>query len=493
MDEIDTEGGEEQEGQPGFSIELVKSYLAFAKRGLAKRKLLIGSILCVGLAMTGLAYKFFPRTFRSTTVLMTVANPVLDGQGYMNAFAGVNNLIMRRENLEQIVRDTDLVRKNRERRPQILKLKDSISEALRGKLSDPIMASIMVATLESRIGVSAERETLTVSVDWGDGATAADLVEAATQSFLKVRHAEEISAFSDKMAILDQHAVKLREEINDLAKQLEPSLDSGKVVTPPKAGEPAAAAPKLPTLRAAPKRTAALAPSPELKAELADLKQKLTTAENERNARIASERAKLDELKLKYTASHPQVVTQEERIALASQVPSELALLRSEVTDMEGQIRQQDALAANAKGGTAGVARAAGQADATVADALPPEVMQLLNNEDADPAKTAQITGAVTRYGHVRDEMRGVKLSLDVAQAAFNHRYQVLIPVEAPNKPVKPNLVLIIAGGIFLSLLIALAVPILLELRKGVIVEYWQVHHFELPVLAELRLPARRD
>lgn len=493
MDESDSEGGDEQGGQSGFSIELLKSYLAFAKRGLLRRKLLIALIATVGLVLTGLTYQYIPRTFRSTTVLMSVPNPVLDAQGSISPFAGVNNLILRRENLEEIVRSTGLVRNARERRPPLLKLKDSISESVRGQLSDSIMASVLVATLESRVTVDTERDTLSVSVDWSDGVTATELVEAATQSFLKVRHAQEIAAFSDKMAILDQHATKLREEIADVAKQLQPSFDTAKTLGPRKAGELAGPASKLPLVRVGARRPP-LAVSPERKQELAELKQKLTAAENERNSRIASERAKLDELKLKFTASHPQVVTQEERVALASQVPSELALLRSEVADLDGQLRQQEALAANAKGGVLTAAVASGaDAEASVADPLPPEVMQLLNSEDADPAKTAQLSGAITRYGHLRDDMRGVKLALDVAQAAFNHRYRVVIPVEVPSKPIKPNLVLVVVAGVALSLLLALIVPILLELRKGLIVEYWQVHHFELPVLGELRLPSRRD
>jgi hypothetical protein len=116
-----------------------------------------------------------------------------------------------------------------------------------------------------------------------------------------------------------------------------------------------------------------------------------------------------------------------------------------------------------------------------------------LDEEDADPALAAQISGAVVRYGSLRDDVRGAKLSLDTAQAAFNHRYQVVIPVEAPNRPSKPQLGVVAGAGLALTLLLALILPVLLELRRDVLVERWQIDHFQLPVLAELRLPEKRE
>ena len=50
-----------------------------------------------------------------------------------------------------------------------------------------------------------------------------------------------------------------------------------------------------------------------------------------------------------------------------------------------------------------------------------------------------------------------------------------------------------IGGGLFAALLLALLVPILLELRTGIIVERWQVQQLRLPILAELPLPPGSD
>lgn len=173
---------------------------------------------------------------------------------------------------------------------------------------------------------------------------------------------------------------------------------------------------------------------------------------------------------------------------MASQVSSELAMTRGEVSDLEAQIRQREATmkVGQPAGATGGTASGAGAGDT---GALPTEILGLLDQPEVDPAMSAQMSGAIARYGSLRDEVRGSKLALDTAQAAFNHRYQIVTPVEEPNRPTKPKVPVIYGVGIALSLLIAFLLPLLLELKRDVLVERWQVQGFQLPVLAELRLP----
>jgi hypothetical protein len=223
---------------------------------------------------------------------------------------------------------------------------------------------------------------------------------------------------------------------------------------------------------------------PELRERLAALKAKLGAAESERSGRMAVEQSKLDELKLKLTPSHPQVMTQEERLAMASQVPSELAMMRSEAADLESQLRQREAMVKTGSAVPTSVT-----VTGTDSAPLSAGVAMVLSSDEGDPALKAQLSGAVVRYGSLRDDVRAAKLALDTAQAAFNHRYQVMIPVEVPGKPTKPNLLTVILAGLVLSLLVAFIIPIVTELRRGVMTEYWQVDAFKLPVLAELHLP----
>jgi hypothetical protein len=373
-----------------------------------------------------------------------------------------------------------------------MKFKDRVVQALVGPMDDKTLMAVLVGTLESKITATVEKETLTITVNWSDAVTAADLAKAAQDGFLRLRHRAEISAFQEKMAILDSHAIKLRDEIDALAVQLNESLQAkaaAKAAALDKSG-PATKSSSLAVLGM--RRRAAVTDEqlPELRERLAGMKQKLATIETERSNRLSLERAKLDELKIKFTANHPQVMAQEERLGVASQVPSDLALLRSETADLESQIKQREAMS---KTGQLAPSLVTTTRAAPSAEPLPSEILSLLDREDADPAVSAQMSGAVVRYGALRDEVRGAKIALDTAQAAFNHRYQVVIPVEVPNKHNKPNLAVVAIAAIVVFLLLGMVLPILFELRRGVLVERWQVDHFQLPVLAELRLPERSD
>jgi uncharacterized protein involved in exopolysaccharide biosynthesis len=490
---------EEETGGGGFNPDALKSYLAFIRRATRPRKNVTRLIVVIGLILTGLVVKFVPRTYTCTTVLMTVENEVLDEGSGSRPLAGATGLIMRHENLENLIKATNLLKKYGERRPPLMRLKDRLIEGVFGKMDNKTLTAVLVGTLEAKLEVTVEKDTLEIKVNWSDKVTAAELAEATKQGFLKMRHTAEISAFQEKMAILDNHAATLRQEVDDLAAQIKASLaakaaEAAKTgVTPggTKLKTPEAAAVVTRTVRS--KRPAPDAELPELRAALEASKKKLASAEDDRRQRINAERAKLDELKLRLTPMHPQVITQEERVGIASQVSSDLALLRAEVADGEAQLRQREAMAATSAGATSVSVKTTGGTSGPVAEPLPADILELLDREDTEPALAAQMSGAVVRYARLRDDVRGSKLALDTAQAAFNHRYQVVIPVEEPNKPSKPNLLVIAVAGLVLSLLVGFAVPILLELRSGVIVEKWQVQHLQLPVLAELRLPANRD
>ncbi len=482
---------ESQEGGSAINVEVLRSYLTFARQAIKRRRLLVGFVGVLGLVLTFLVAKYLPRTYVCETAMMTVTSGVLESDRGPQPLAGAEGMIMSHDSLEQLINSIGLKKKYIERRPPLLALKDRLIAAVFGPMDDKVLTAVLIGTLGSKISVKAEKDTLTIDAEWHDGQTAAEIAEAAREGFLRVRHTAEMSAFQDKMAILDSHAAALRNEISSLAQQMKESLAAKRAELEAEAKSGAKGGPAPAIKRTVRARTSGKPAGdeqlPEIKARLATLKQQLAAAEGERNARIRGEEAKLDDLKLRFTPSHPQVITQQERVGIAQQVSSELQQLRGEVQDLESQIRQREAMQQHRPS----TIISATSTEAVGSEPLPVEIIGLLDEEDVDPALHAQISGAVTRYGSLRDDIRGAKLALDTAQAAFVRRYRVTVPVEVPSSPVKPKKAVVLGAGAFLSLIFALLLPILLEIKRDVVVERWQVNQFQLPVLAELRLPPK--
>ncbi|HYP91383.1 MAG TPA: hypothetical protein VEQ59_24620 [Polyangiaceae bacterium] len=479
-------------GGPPINLDVVRSYLTFAKNAILGHKLLVGLVMVVGLSLTVATAKYLPRTYECETVMMTVSSGVLDSDRGPQPLAGAEGMIMSHDSLERLVNDLDLKKKYYSRRPPLLAFKDRLLAPFSSPMDDKTLTAVLIGTLGSRIYVKVDKDALTINVQWTDAKTAAEITEAARESFLRARHSAEMSAFQDKMGILDAHAVAMRAEIAELAQQMKESIAQKRAELTAEAkangvSQPALVKRTTTSVRVT-RKAAADEQLPELRQRLAAAKQALSSAEGDRSARMRDEQSKLNDLMLKLTPSHPQVITQQERLAMASQVSSELALARSEVQDLESQVRQREAM--QARPSSAVITSAGGEAVGS--EPLPTEILGLLDERDADPALAAQISGAVTRYGSLRDDIRGAKLMLDTAQAAFSRRYQVTVPVEEPPGPIKPKKPLIFGAGAAISLLLALLLPILLAIRRDVVVERWQVNQFQLPVLAELRLPAAR-
>ena len=490
---MDEEDAADERGGGGIDPELIKSYLQFGRRALRARRWLIGLVFVAGIALTIAAFRYVPRTYSCTTVLMVDTSQVLEGNYGPNVLTAADSLVLRHENLEGIVRDTGLIKKWHERRSPLFALKDRIFASLFGEPSDEDMRTVLVGTLETKLSVRPGNGTLTVSVDWPDPKTAAEIAEAARESFVKARHTAEMSAFEEKLAILDGHATSLRDEIETLAKQARTLLDQ-RDESFRAASRAAASAAVKDAGDAAPRArpraaTAAVTDGlrPELKEQLDEKRQKLAEWNRAHEQRVAEERRKLEDLKVRLTPNHPDVVTAQRRLATAEQVPSEIALLRSEVQSLDGELKQRDII--GTRGPAAGGRTLVPSAAAPQVEPLPRDIGQLLDAGNIDPALAVQLASAVSKYGALRDDIRSGRIQFDTAQAAFNFRYKVVIPADPPSKPTKPKPAMIIGGGLLLSLLLAFLLPIVAELRSGLVVERWQVATMQLPVLADLRLP----
>jgi hypothetical protein len=219
--EDEDDDGAAPRANAGLQMEVVRSYLSFAWRAIRPRWLWTAGFLTVGMLLTFTVLRYIPRTYSCTSVMMALENPGLDTYGGPSPFSGAGTLVTRQENLEGLVRETGLAQKYMARRPPLLALKDRLIQRLFGAWDEKTMTAIVVGTLQSKIIVGTDASNnLGITVEWTDGKTAAELAEAARQGFLRTRHTAEVAAFEAKMSILDDHATKMRAEVETLADQI---------------------------------------------------------------------------------------------------------------------------------------------------------------------------------------------------------------------------------------------------------------------------------
>src|SRR6186713_3011673 len=183
---------EEQGGGAGFNPEVLRSYLQFGRAALKARRGTSAILIVTVLLLTGLTVKYFPKTYSCMTSLMAVENAVLDQNGGSRPLVAAQGLLMRHENLEHLIKDTNLLETYSKRRPPLLALKDRVSDALRGPMDRKTMIASMVGTLETRLKVEVKDSVLEITAEWNDPVTCAQLAEATRNEFLKIRHSAEI-------------------------------------------------------------------------------------------------------------------------------------------------------------------------------------------------------------------------------------------------------------------------------------------------------------
>ena len=227
---------------------------------------------------------------------------------------------------------------------------------------------------------------------------------------------------------------------------------------------------------------------------LLEAKQRaISELEDYRNRRLLELEAKMTELRSKYTAAYPAIQDMDQNIKSLSHETPQVTALRAEVRDLQSEL-QRRAQAATGGGSTfigGGSADPSSGGGGGGAAPLPADIMNLMEESarTVDPAVAAQLGYAVEKFATIRSQISSARIDLDTAQAAFKHRYKVIVPADTPLKPIKPKVSLITFAGLAGALLLGILTALAAELRSGKIVEQWQVQRLALPVLANLRFP----
>lgn len=380
--------------------------------------------------------------------------------------------VMRRTNLLEIVRQTQLMSQWDKVRGPLGKMKDLVVTRLRGPDTESQRLQAMIGMLEKRMWVTTNEGTVTIGLDWPDPVIGTRIVQTAQQNFFEQRHASEVSLIGESIGILESYVAASQASIQTAVTQINAALPKRAAITQPVFSQ-RSTAPK-------PQSPAVLA----LQSELRATQQSIAEISTTRAQRLTALQTRLAELKGMYGNAHPDVVQTEENIRAISEPSTQVAAL----TAKERTVREQlAALGASEFSPTASAA--------ALEPMLARQAIEQLTRVPVDSQEAPEVTFARSRlkiatadYEDMLGRLEGAKIEMETARAAFKYRYSVITPAAIPDSPSSPKIPKLLIGGLVVAIAIAFFTAIMLDFGGGKVLEPWQVElMLGVPVMAEVR------
>lgn len=316
----------------------------------------------------------------------------------------------------------------------------------------------VVKALDRKLTVEAVEGTINLSIEWRDPEQAYRIVDGAIQNFVEARYVHEVTAIDEVISVLRAGAAKSKENLDRVieaarrdAIQDYRATASGTVVA--RTRTPSEALVRLRSL-------------------LDSKGRAIEDVEEFRRRRLADLHAQLAEKRNTYSDAHPSVIQLRSDIDALAKDSSQVAALREEEAKLRHQYLAQMAQEGISDGGSLNPAPAS----------APQPVRPGAVVDDDERVREARY-----QYQQVIDRVNAAQLELDAVRAAFKYRYNVVWPPQVPTEPVSPKPAKILGAGFVAALGFAFLLAAAPDLRKGRILERWQVERgLGLPVLAEL-------
>jgi uncharacterized protein involved in exopolysaccharide biosynthesis len=434
-----------------FDWQSLRRYLFFSLGSVRRRPLLFLAVFAGMVTAAAIALNVLPKTYEVQSRLLAQKSAVLMVRADANMdqpTRAAPELILDRESLHAIIRQTDLVSEWAKWRPPLLRLKDRLMSRLFGAPNQEQMEESLRGLLENRLSVWTTPDgTVTIRVHWPDGQMAYRLVDAAEQNFLEKRHVLEISTIAEQISILERHAVELESDLEKRVAELQDLRDR----TRPKMSRPA------------PPPLSPSAVSPEivnLRVMLEAKRRAISDLESFRERHLVELQTKLMEQRAIYSENHPMILDLQQTIRSLQRESPQVTALRQEETELRQQL---SSLGVDAAVPSPGIT-------------LPPELFRADQTEDSSVQyAAAKLAYGAQQYAGMRDRIRAARLDLDTARAAFKYRYSVIQPPEVPRGPIKPNALLVMVAAIVSAVFLAIFATTAADVRAGALLESWQV------------------
>lgn len=493
-----------------FDYRQIRHTVGFVLRAVRRHRALTAAVFVLIAGVGSTAVMLLPRTWHAEARLLANQNQIIRALGNPRSSMpnedptrAARETIFAHDNLEQLIKQTNLLDEWDKTRPFVVRTKDRLLQIFKGDLSPEERMDAMVGTLEKRLRVDTDQQTVTISIDWQDPQMAYMLVETAQQNFLETRHVTEMTAISEALSILEMHAAQVQKSVDEALAELQRVREArrkGAQSAPGAKGVTGEAAPVTviaepeppPSPRNEPKPNAAPAAD---EAELAQLKfllnskrRALADLEDFRSRRVSELNAQLLEQKVQYADQHPIVLDTMQRIAAMKQDSPQIVQVKADIDGLIDEFKRKggkdpDSLIEppSPRARTGGGRRAVQPAQAALSQ------NDLLDDPVVDFARNT-LRVASAKYEELMMRIDGARIEQDTARAAFKYRYSVVRPAAVPKKPVKPDVVVLLALTFMAAFGAALISGAVRDWTSGRFVEAWQVESaLKLPVVSQVK------
>jgi hypothetical protein len=464
------------EDDGGLDLAALFDYASFVVRSLQRHAVAATAVVLLGIAGTLIILGVLPRTYRVDTTILVQGDYLLTplatgGVDKVTTTKGVAETILRHDNLISLIRQANLVERWKLTRGRLHRLKDNWFGLFRKPLNDDDLVDSLVFTLEKDLIVLNDDRTVTIAVSWRDPNDAYQITAAAEQNFLESRLLAETSAITDTITILESHVAAAREQVEAAvadaqvsrsrqARQSEPRMPASPVAEARRSSAPSGEALRIQGLLEAKQRA------------IEDLEQL-------RRRRLAELQAQYTEQRTVYAESHPLLVNLRESIQALGQDSTQLTQLRREAQALETEY-----VANGGRVDDPGPDPNLGPSRPTSPALI---LRELPSRDPREELDRLQLTNATAKYNALLDRLNGARLTLDTSRGSFKYRYVVIRPPLPPKVAIFPNTGLFLFAGVLTALLAGILAAVGLDVRKGLVVQGWQVRRLVgLPLLADL-------
>lgn len=475
-----------------FDFEQLKDYAGFVGNAL-RRHPLLALLVFVSTATLALgAAKYLPRTYYTQTSILAKRNfmlaalvnpertnkldpeppsPMRPNDVDERTRAAAEE-VLQRENLVSIIKKVNLMDRWESTRPPLLRVKDSVMRMLRGPVSEEDRLDGLVGMLEKNISVDTDGGKVTIGVVWNDPQVAYDIASAAQKSFFIMREREELAHITEAITILEQHGQKAEENLRRSLEEFEKLFSKINRERRRVVGDPRV----MPMEAEQDQRMA------QLRYMIRSKRRDVQDAAEQLNKRLVEERAKLAELQSMYAASHPAVVEQRQKVEVLAETAPGLDTLQSEEQQLLGEYSK--------RGGRVVPYPDEPNPDPFGLERVLAGIMPSIAEHPKAAVALEQLRNDLVKNQALGRRLNDARMERDVAEAVFKHRYTVITPVEFPDRPAKPNALVIAVGGVVAGLVLGVFASLAKDVLGGRVLESWQVKRsLGLPVLAEFDPP----